>query len=91
MKFKNLLSICLIGMFLVVMSFPVLADDPTQGRRTKTLEERITKLESDIREMDKKNKALLADLSNIEHLVIEFADELALLNVKVSTLEDSQK
>jgi hypothetical protein len=30
-----------------------------------------------------------ADIQNLEQLTIEFADELALLNVKVSTLEDS--
>jgi hypothetical protein len=30
-----------------------------------------------------------ADLQNLEALTIEFADELALINVKVSTLEDS--
>ena len=29
------------------------------------------------------------DIANLESLVIEFADELALLNVKVSTLEDT--
>jgi len=29
------------------------------------------------------------DVRNLEQLTIEFADELALLNVKVSTLEDS--
>lgn len=45
--------------------------------------EKIAQLEKRVAELEKKIK----NLSNIETLTMEFADELALLNVKITELE----
>ncbi len=44
-----------------------------------------------IEALEKKVQALEAKLGNIEKLTMEFADEIALVNMKVTTIEEQLK
>lgn len=79
---KKILAVAFILVFFA-SSFAFAADDINKNKIDQ-LENRVKALEEKIKVMEKNNK-------NMEALVIEFADELALLNVKVKTLEDKAK
>jgi len=79
MKLRMVL-VLVIGFVLVAM---LLFQGDTSAA-TASVADRLKALEDKVAALEKDNDRL----KNIEALTVEFADELALLNVKVVTLED---
>lgn len=79
---KKILAVAFVLVFLAV-SFVFAADDLSKNK--------IDQLENRVKALEEKTKVIEKNNKNMEALVMEFADELALLNVKVKTLEDKAK
>lgn len=85
MKRQTFITILLSLALIVVLSIPVsTAWGEQQGSSSLPVEERIQGLEGKVQKLE-------GTIKNLEALLIEFADELALINVKVSKLEEKAK
>jgi uncharacterized coiled-coil protein SlyX len=79
------MTLILLLVLIVVLLIPVStvwADQ--QGSSSIPVEERIQKLEEKVQKLE-------STMKNLESLLMEFADELALINVKVGKLEEKTK
>jgi uncharacterized coiled-coil protein SlyX len=85
MKRHTFMTIILSLALIVVLLMPVStvwADQ--QGNSPIPVEERIQKLEEKVQKLE-------STMKNLGSLLMEFADELALINVKVGKLEEKTK
>ena len=80
MKLRIVLALVIgfvLGAMLLFRGNTLAATTPSVAERLKALEDKVVALEQS-----------QTQLKNLEALTVEFADELALLNVKVVGLED---